>query len=133
MESDEKVSVKTVQDIKAVLDEFAQPRKPHKVSAQIKARDSSGRQRVYAVEAQSNCDYNHLFIEGFEILQKRVEINDELADTLSVGIEGRMWLDNLIEKRLDGKRDGLRVRWDLDDGTYFYDPFTRKLTKATNG
>lgn len=38
-----------------------------------------------------------------------------------------MWVDTLITRRLDGKRNGMVIEWDLPDGKFRYDPWTKKL------
>lgn len=42
-----------------------------------------------------------------------------------------MWVDTLISRRLDGKRSGLVVEWNLQDGKFQYDPWTKKLEQVT--
>jgi len=41
--------------------------------------------------------------------------------------EQYMWVDALIGQCLDGKRRGLEVIWELNDGTYVFDPETEEL------
>ncbi len=69
--------------------------------------------------------------EGFDIIKRRLVVLEKTeGKTLSpVVVDGRMWLDDLIRIRLGGSRDGLRVKWVISSGTYFFDPYTGKLFK----
>jgi len=123
-----RVIIRTVYDIKEAISEFLKEDDATEMQTVIM---SGGKK--YAVKAESSCSYSRMFIEGFDILKRRKEAaeNIKVKDGCSpIMLEGRMWLDDLIERRLGGVRDDLRVRWDLDDGTYYYDPFAKKLTKA---
>ena len=42
-----------------------------------------------------------------------------------------MWLDDLIIRRLGGVRDGLRVKWDIAEGVFYFDPYTGTLSKCS--
>lgn len=40
-----------------------------------------------------------------------------------------MWVDTLIDRRLNGKRAGLKVSWNLPEGKFEFDPWSKKLDK----
>jgi hypothetical protein len=96
---------------------------------------------VMAVKGENGRDINlktdiqgdpkSMLIEGFNKLKKRVEAQAKLKEGTPspIRIDGHMWLDDLIKRRLGGQRDGLRIKWELPDGTYYFDPFTSKLTQ----
>ena len=41
-------------------------------------------------------------------------------------------VDNLIERRLGGKRNGLKIRWRVPEGIYEFDPRDRKLYEVSD-
>lgn len=41
-----------------------------------------------------------------------------------------MWVDTLIMRRLDGKRNGLTIEWELPEGKFQYNPWTKALSNA---
>jgi len=130
---DQTVIVETLGDIKAAIQEFLVPGESVTVEGTIK---SGG--KTWQVEAPAECDYKTMLKEGFEIVKTRLEAKERNTGQSELGIDpisvdGHMWLDDLITRRLGGVRDGLRVRWDLAEGTFFFDPFTSKLVKSTDG
>lgn len=124
------VKVNNYYQLEKVIVEFSKGDSTNKVETTIKQDGKS-----YKLEAPVSCDYKSMLIDGFNIIKKR---QDAINKALRRGIDlkdipvdnnSHMWVDDIIERRMGGVRDGLRVRWDLSDGTYFFDPFTSKLTK----
>lgn len=128
---DNTVVVNNLLDIKRVIHEFLPNAKEENVEVHTKV-ESNGKK--YDLSAPVDCNYRSMLMEGFSILKKRMQVKHvEKVSNINVdpvNVEGRMWLDDLIERRLGGVRDGLRVRWDLRDGTYYFDPFDGKLMKC---
>ena len=121
------VVVETYNDIKNAVQEFMPGKEP--VNPPVVAEiEIEGRKST--LTAPTNCTYRDMLIEGFTIVKKRFEVIEKHADG-PINISGHMWLDDLIHRRLGGVRDGVRVKWDLKDGTYFFDPFTGVVTKST--
>ena len=56
-----------------------------------------------------------------------VMINGEVL--IPIHVQSTNSVERMIEKFTGGVRDGDRIKWELSDGTYFYDPITEKLTK----
>ena len=122
------VIVESLVDIKSVIQEFLPDHRSQSVEVHAELADGG---KKYMVTAPADCDYKKLLSEGFEIIRKRVEAAGRAhasGQASPINITGRMWLDDLIERRLGGKRDGLRVKWVIKDTTYYFDPFTGKLT-----
>jgi hypothetical protein len=85
-----------------------------------------------------------MLIDGFEAVKKQIQVQkrveelkrdlEEMGEDLP-NYHAEVWdaenltfnVDALIMRRLGGRRKGLRVRWDLHEGSYEFDPFTRKL------
>ncbi len=45
-------------------------------------------------------------------------------------LTGRHWIDDIIQKRLGGKRDGLLVKWTFSTECHTWDPITKDLNKC---
>jgi len=126
------VVVKTLSDIKQAIREFMPGDRPlHEVNATVKADG-----KTWQLSAPAGASYREMLIEGFDVVKKRLEVLEKARDT-ELGIEpininGHMWLDDLIVRRLGGVRDGLRVKWDISDGTFYFDPYTGTLTKCSS-
>lgn len=84
----------------------------------------------------SKSELRKLIIDGFDIVKKRIEYYNKAMELDKNGSYGGIkpliidvdkafcWVDKLIEERLDGKREGLTVIWNLNDGKYVFDPYT---------
>lgn len=133
MNDDGLEQVNCLGDIKRVIQEFMPGAKHTAVTVKAQMKSEG---KTFAVEGESSVDYKKLLIEGFDIIKARIEASKRIAESDTeikiqpINIGGHMWLDDLIRRRLGGKRDGLRVRWDLKEGTYFFDPYECMLTKA---
>jgi len=129
--ADQIVTVNTLSDIKSAIQEFL----PSSTTAPEVHSTIKAEGKTYKLSAPTSCGYRDMLIEGFGIVKKRLEAknpsqNAELGID-PVSVDGHMWLDELIGRRLGGKRDGVRVRWDVVEGTFYFDPFSGKLTKCS--
>ena len=80
-----------------------------------------------------------VLIEGLNKIKKHnetLEKNKKTIDNLDPSEKPKnFWqetkhsVDSLIEKRLGGKRNGLRIRWEIEEGIFELDPFTKKTYK----
>jgi hypothetical protein len=130
LSDDKTVTVETLADIKIAIKEFLSSEEASpEVSTEIQ---SDG--KTYKVTAPTACSYSDLLMEGFNMVKKRLDaINKPREVELGIepiNVDGHMWLDDLISRRLGGVRDGLSIKWDLKEGTFRFDPFTHKLTKC---
>ena len=81
-----------------------------------------------------------MLIEGLEMVKRQSEYADRAAQMSlddfggyppALPVKGSYsWVDTLIERRLNGKREGLLITWDIPDGKFTFDPFTKKLEKV---
>lgn len=127
----DQIIINDIGDIKKVISELSRGDEIVDISTEFRTVDG----KTINLKAPSSCGYRNLLHEGFTMLRNRSEISNSgmINDGLQfVNIDGRTWVDDLVERRMGGRRDGLRVRWDLSDGVYFYDPLDSKLTKANN-
>lgn len=78
-----------------------------------------------------------LLVEGMDMAKRQAKFADapmgEVDDwggffpAAPPNAQHYMWVDTLIARRLDGKRNGLVVEWSLQDGKFQYDPWTKEL------
>ena len=93
----------------------------------------------------SSASYRKILLDGLEVIKKRIKAVSAMREALDKSEEGeknnmKVWevdklrfnVDTLIERKLGGKRVGIRIRWELKDGIYEYDPFGNKLFEIEN-
>lgn len=136
------VEVRNINDIKVLLEKF-KPIPNRIVEFQVDVPWSSdgkpGVGRVSGVSDDSNI--YKMLIDGFELVRRRREAQESIKEKMAQ-MEGPLtmqaWdvdnltfpVDAIINKRLGGKRKGMRVRWEIEEGTYEWDPFINKLFKV---
>lgn len=127
---DGSIYVDSLNDIKEVVSDFMPGRED--TPTPVKAEFIQNGKKIVAVSSVEGISPRESLIEGFSILKKRIDVVEHLKEGAisPVCVEGHMWVDDLIRYRMGGKRDGLKVRWDLAGGSYKFDPFTGKLTKV---
>ncbi len=131
----EEIRITCEADIRKALKEFVNQQQESAVNTKLSSRAEDGRTVMYDVKANVGCDYPSMLIKGFEMVKRRIEsaerIKNKQIDAMPIfSTERHLWLDDLIERRLGGRRDGLRIKWELHGVVYFYDPFLKKLTKC---
>ena len=133
LNKDKAVVVDSLHDLRSAIQEFlpGYVEKNPEVKAIIQSEGKN-----YQVNATPNCTYKQMLLEGFTILKKRVEAEErnkgKTVPIQPINTGGRMWLDDLIRQRLGGIRDGLRVKWTLTEGVFFFDPFTGQITRCSS-
>ena len=143
------VKVSTILELKMLLGPLLKS-KPSNVSMSTKVEwtDGDGRKLISNVSAPSgDGSLRETLLEGMQKVKDRVDSyikintaidnakkNDEI-DVINMKVwdvsNTRFNVDTLIEKRLGGKRHGVRIRWELVEGIYELDPFTNKLYEVT--
>lgn len=125
------VIVENLFDIQQAVSEFLPGHEEKAPEVSVKLVSDG---KTYDLKAQCGCTYRELIITGFDIVKKRLEaMSKERVTELGIepiNVDGHMWLDDLISRRLGGVRDGLRVKWSLPGGTFYFDPYSGKLTKS---
>ena len=104
------------------------------------------RTAIRPFSSKGNDSSRELLVKGFneikEALDSYVEqedehkrLHDEYGGFLPAHMPspdlGRTWVDSIVERRLGGKRVSLKVRWELKDGTYEWDPITEELVECS--
>jgi len=88
----------------------------------------------------TNTMSSKLLVDGFKMLAGHQKVTEFQADdeaefggfypaNVPSGIGHRTWVDKLVETQLGGRRDGLRITWNLPEGQYAYDPLSKVLVK----
>lgn len=129
------VTVGSLYDIRRIISEFSSVVKPSTTAVKtiMPGFDNQGRPVNFQVEAPLDCDYQSLLKQGMDMLKRRAEIIEKAGSRANrlIAMDSRTWVDNLIERRLGGRREGLRIRWEVPDGVFYWDPTTGKLTQCT--
>lgn len=81
-----------------------------------------------------------VMIRGFDLIKERKDVWSRTvkeADDAAFGVHkpatmanpdaNRFWLDDIVERRMGGKRHGMLVMWNLDGKTYSFDPYSGEL------
>lgn len=108
--------------------------------------DEGNRQEGKITAKTKDLSIYKLLIDGLDVVKnymqsvdtikkavEKVEDKDDIpANILAVWNIERMHfnVDSFIEKKFGGKRSGLRIRWNLKDGIYEWDPYMMKLYKV---
>lgn len=145
----EPVKVNTILELKMLLGPLLKS-KPLNVSMNTKVEwtDGDGKKLISSVSAPcADGSLRETLLEGMQKVKDRIESNTKIHAAINEAkkndeiddVNMKIWdisntrfnVDSLIEKRLGGKRYGVRIRWELVEGTYEFDPFTNKLYEVT--
>jgi hypothetical protein len=147
------VSVNTMTDIKSVLSELDPAKNKQQstisLSTELQSVDNQGNSTTYNVSADTKSKTKRdMLIEGLDLIRKRMEMEEETHDTvdpveingrimkpasLGTGVHSHSWVDPLIRQWLGGRREGIKICWDLADGyRYEYDIYGHKLSRISN-
>lgn len=123
---------RTIYDIQLLLKDLINPsiRSSPGCSVSISGYDESGK-KVSITTQERGLSTDAQVLDLFKGLQIKMQMANKLGET------GRRLiyqappalLDNLLARRYGACRDGLRMYWNLPDGTYFFCPFTKKITR----
>lgn len=142
----------TLSDIANALERFStQESKSISMTVDLPWTDDDTHKRVVdkVVGTSNDTPLYQLLIEGMDLVKKRIEVTAGLESAIKAAEEAeeemplqnmviwdvdnlRFSVDTLIEKRLGGKRKGLRIRWVVQEGTFEYDPYARKMFEITD-
>jgi hypothetical protein len=79
-----------------------------------------------------------LLIEGMDLVKRQSQFAERNHPDADYGGflpvspprgDRYMWVDTLIDRRLNGKRDGLKILWNLAEGQFEFNPWDKKLDK----
>ena len=145
------ITVRTLDDLKTVISPYLDnvATGSTQVSAKMEWVDDDGNSRETTATADSrDITSKRILIEGFDLVKVRMELaakakeqaeseeddEDLLPERLKWGffdLDSQYFhVDKLIKQEFDGERKGLRIRWELEEGNYEYDPYIRKLFKV---
>ena len=123
----------TVFDIQLLLKDLINPPKSVSQNATIKLQGINERGSNFTLTAslESTGSTDAQILDLFRKLKIKMDAAVQLGDM------GRKLiyqappalLDTLLARRYGARREGLRMYWNLEDGIYFFDPFTKKITR----
>lgn len=136
--------IKSLSDIRHVISRFMENVAPDDVElgAVLESfNESSGAKEFYKVSATSTgTSLRKLLMDGLEIIKKRkdaiekLKATDAITNTAAVALfdidNQKFAVDVLIRNKMGGERDGLRIKWKVDEGTFVFDPYTDKLFRV---
>ncbi len=136
------VKISTIQDVTSIVNKLIDNATDGEVTVQVSTTNPDTRKIEKISSKSKNMSLYSMLLEGLDKVKVRLASYENLKavaertkDDGDIPINVRGWdaehirfnVDNLIEKRLGGKRHNLRVRWVIDSGTYEFDPYTKKL------
>lgn len=126
------VNVRNMYDIKKIIEDF-KFKQDVVVATKFKSKDDNGNVIEEIVTAPAVGDYRTLIMDGFKSLAKRTAISAKLGDKASklISMDYEMSIDKLISTYMGGSRNGSRIKWVVQDGTFEYDPILDKLFKLS--
>lgn len=147
-QANEPVKVRNLYELKMLLKDFMKGRsKKVNMQTQLSWTNDDGKKIQSNVSAESaGGSLVDTLIYGMEKVKVRAEYSEKMKQASEdaqkqLGSSMPVWdidkvrfnVDTLIESRMGGKRHGTRVRWELEDGIYEYDPLTNKLYEVEDG
>lgn len=145
-EAEEPVVVRTLHQLKEAILPFL-PKSQEStttITTTTKGMISDNKERIPtngSISAEVSVpNMNRLLVQGLEIAENQAEIiaSIDLEDDMFGGFQPAMlpkeelnyiWVDTLIKYRLNGKRRGSTVSWELDEGTFIFNPRTGELLR----
>jgi hypothetical protein len=146
------VVVNTLDEVKVIISEMLNRKDTNQsvsVKANLKWTEESAQKTSEITTISEDVSLFKLLVDGMEHVKKWMElldttrkatqkVNEEEGDipphVLQVWNIDRMKfnVDSLIKNRLGGIRNGLRVRWEIQEGIFEFDPFTTKFFEVTD-
>jgi hypothetical protein len=147
------IEIRNAEDMRRVVLEMLKEAqidlKDVQCSAEITWQDEISQKQQTEKVTITNRDITlyQLLISGLEVVKKRMAAIEQIKDVIKEAEEAQedvpvqnmqIWdidrikfnVDDLICRKLGGKRQGLRVRWELLEGIFEFDAFEKKLYKV---
>jgi hypothetical protein len=147
------VVVNTLNEIKFIISEMLNRKDSNQsinVKANLKWTEESIQKTSEITTISEDVSLFKLLVDGMEHVKKWMELLDttrKATQKVNEEEEGdipphvlQVWnidrmkfnVDSLIKNRFGGVRNGLRVRWKVQDGIFEFDPFTTKFFEVTD-
>jgi len=142
------VEVQCFDDIKLLVEKLLENTDNSKISLSTDLTwvDEGKTQSTKVVGESANVSLYNMLLEGIDVIKKQIEANvliksqvEQLAneeDDIKLPISNwdvndvKYSIDELIRRRLGATRQGLRIRWSIQDGIYEFDIYQKKLFKV---
>lgn len=123
--------ISTIHDVKNLLNSFIPKNKTiETITTNIDTVNSEGKKVTVTVSAPLSADYYNQLVDGMKIIKARLDAAEKHQNAKVLNLDGPMWVDIIVKNQLGGKREGHRVRWDVNEGTVYYDPISGKVTQC---
>jgi hypothetical protein len=142
----EKVVVKDLIQLKMVMKPFmSADGKEVELTTEMTWHEDNKSIKTNVMAKSRELSPRQVLLDGFELIKKRMDLAEQAKndvddddDLLPERIKWDLFdinsqkfhVDMFIEQRLDGKRNGLRIEWNITEGVFQYDPFENKLYKV---
>lgn len=143
----EKVVIKSLVQLKMTMKPFMEASdKEIKITTEMKWREDKAVIKSNVTASSRELSPRQVLLDGFKLVKTRLDlvekakedVDEEDDELLPERLKWQLFdvnaqkfhIDRFIEQRLDGKRKGLRIEWDLVEGVFQYDPFENKLYKV---
>jgi len=126
--TEEKVIIRTLSDVQQIIKKLINQKPPSgkvvltTVQGKTLTVDTSTKHPSYMTQIRDG----FLEIEEFSKKPQSIELNG--TNITPLGTQPDNWLDPFIKQCTGGVRDGNRIKWELPEASYFYDPIEEKLT-----
>lgn len=136
------ISINNINDIRRAVVPFMKDIPDNKVDIEAEVDwvddDDGGKHSTNVKSYSSDTSIRKGLIDGFEHVKEQQKMWDRLYDALDddeygatlnrVSIDNmELPIDRIIRYRLGGKRKGLTVRWEINNKTVVFDPYSKKL------
>lgn len=141
------MTIATLDDIKKVISLLSDGEpKTLQVKTNVNWYEDGKNKTQEVITESKDINAKRILIEGMNVVKSKIDfITEAMKDTEDDDLmpEKIRWniklsdidkqffnVDGFIKKRFGGYRKGLKVRWDVKEGTYEYDPYTSALNKV---
>ena len=142
------VVINTLSDIKGIIAPLleAESSKPIEIRVEMEWTNEKGKRgKGWSSAKSADMSSHEVLLGGFNEIKTRIEmmekakvfdeVRDEDDDLLPerirwglIDVDNQFFsVDTFVKNRLGGKRKGLRIRWEIEEGIFEFDPYTHKL------
>lgn len=139
----EKKEIKSYSDLRKLIDELKNDDKANPII--VTSVDAENKPIKVSIPSSNKPITRKLLSDGFDLIKQQenslqkmskelsrenddydgyypARINDESAKSV--------WVDNMVSNCFGGRRDGLKIVWDLPEGKFELNPWTLDLSKT---
>ena len=147
-EFDKPVQIQNLVQLREMLSVILEVLEKKEINLSVEVKwTEDNKQKIETVKGVSkDTSMYDLLVNGMEVVKNRQEsmskiskaVNDAKEIDPDISSNLNIWnvnsirfnVDNLIEHKMGGKRDGLKIKWKLPEGIFEFDPYSKKLFKV---